>query len=562
MLGFQSPVANVPVQPAQPADAAQPTPPTAPAQKPLMQTMLGFAAPNLGGSANAAAPTPTPPPAPASPIAASTMLGMASPLAGMPAPAPTAAQPPAAAPVARFGGTMLGVAMPGIAPAHSQPGVAPPPRGPAFTAPVAHEPLPEIVAAPAPFARGAAPAAPIIVKRRGIPIAVFAVFASLVVLGGGAAILFFARGAPPLVASAKASADGKEQLHLRCESCPNGTTVTWQGSKATFANREADLDLPTPLVIGDNAFQIAIDRPGTGRDETVKIVLPVAYRIRGDLSDIAADKPAIKVDVEAQKGARVTVDAKPVELDANGKAVIAYDVSSDVTGPADETKTIEKKIPYEVEGTDHKKSNGEVVVRVAVLPLHVDAPGSATLWTQDAQAWIAGRTAKGALVTANGAPLVLAPDGSFEGKVDVASGEQTITVRAADPNGKAAPRASVVRVNRVAQLAAQGKAFDKTATSAFEAFTNDASLGQPAVVVGTVGDVRAAHHHVVMVVDDKRCAKPPCLVRVEYGTDSAVRPNDTIVAYGMLAKPVTTPDGKTLPALDASYVREAQPNER
>ncbi len=460
---------------------------------------------------------------------------------------------------------MLGVAMPGIAPAHSQPGVAPPSH--AIDAPVVHEPLPPVAPLPAPFIREAAPAGPIVVvKRRGIPIAIFAVVALVLVLAVGAAILFFLRSPPPVVASAKVSTDGKEQLHLRCETCADGTTAVSNGAKATFANKEADIDLPSPLVIGDNAFQIAIDRPGVGRDETVKLVLPLAYRIRGDLSDIAATQQAIKIDVEAQKGAAVTVDGKPVALDASGKAVVTYAVTEDTTGPADETRTIEKKIPYEVEDKDHKKSNGEVTVRVAVLPLHVDAPASAPLWTEDSSVWVAGRTAKGAQVTANGTPLAVAADGAFEGKIDVAAGEQTIAVRAApaDAAAKIAPRNATVKVNRVAQLGAQGKAFHATTTLAVTAFTNDASIGQPAVVAGTVADVRVAHHHAIVLVDASSSthACTPCLVRVEYGADSEARAGDSVVAYGTVAKPVTTPDGKTLPALDASWLRSGKSKER
>jgi hypothetical protein len=564
MLGFQSPVAKIPAQPTTPAAPA----PTEP-QKPMMQTMLGFAAPaELRANANPVAPATSPAPtAPAqTPFAAKTMLGMASPLAQPNVPA-TNAQPiaQAAPPASRFGGTMLGVAMPGIAPAHSQPGAPPPTHAPA-PSPIVHEPLPAIVPAPAPFIRSAAPPPVVVVKKRGIPVAIFAVVALVIVVLAGATILYLSHGAPPLAATAKVSPDGKEQLHLRCETCADGTTAKSNGATTTFANKEADLDLPSPLVIGDNAFQIAIDRPGVGRDETVKLVLPLAYRIRGDLDGIAQTPPVIHVDVEAQKGATVTVDGKPVTLDASGKAVLTYDVTDETTGAADETRTIERKIPYEVVDKDKKKSNGDVTVRVAVVPLHVDAPSVAPLWTEDASVWVAGRTAKGAHVTANGASLPVAADGSFEGKVDVALGDSSIVVRAAPADGatKMAARSSIAKVTRVEKLAARGKAFDKTATLGFDAFASDPStVGKPAVIVGSVADVRVAHHHAIVLVDDRRgCAKSPCLVRVEYGADSALRAGDLVVAYGILVKPVTTPDGKTLPALDASTVRQAESHER
>ena len=494
---------------------------------------------------------------------AKTMLGIAAP--GI-APAQSAPQaPPQPVPQApkALGGTMLGVAIPGIAPLHSSPGAAPPPQQhtPA-PAPIVYEPPPPIVPAPAPFIHEAAPSAPTVAHKRGAPIALVAVIASLVVLAGGAALLFFSRsGAPPLTASAKVSADGKEQLHLKCEGCPDGTTAAWQGAKATFASKEADLDLPAPLSIGDNTFQIALDRPGVGRDETVKLVLPLAYRIRGDLSALSSATPTINVVVEAQPGTTVTVDGKPVALDASGKATVGYDVTQETTGATDETRTIDKKIPYTVEDKTKKTTTGEVAVRVAVLPLHVDAPG-AMLVTSDATAWISGRTAKGSAVTANGKALTVAPDGAFEGPIDLQDGAQSVTVRTApadDAKTKAAPRSATVQVKRVASIDAEAKALDTPDALGFDDAARDpaGNAGKPFTVIGSVLEARAGHHQTVLLVDDKRgCAKGPCMVRVEHGADDGVRAGDPIAAYGTLGKSFTTPDGKTLVVLSASLVRK------
>jgi hypothetical protein len=568
MIGFSSPLAPPRAQqPAQPAAPPQPQAPVATQSAPMARTMLGFAAPDL----RAAPPAqPQPPPqaqAPAPlPAGAKTMLGVAAPpMAPLPAPQPAAAQPVARQAPKNFGGTMLGVAMPGIAPAHSQPGVAPPQPQPqpqpAKGGTMLLEQAPPIVPAPAPFVPEAAPAAPVVVKRRGVPLAAVAVVASVVVLGGGVALLLLSRGGPPLTATAKVSADGKEQLHLVCESCPDGTHASWHAAKGTFAKHEADIDLPTPLSIGDNTFEIALDRPGMGRNETVKLVLPLAYRIRGDLSGLSQSPPVIRVDVEAERGTRVTVDGKPVTLDASGKATLSYDVEKDTTGAADDTRTIERKIPYEVLGADKKTSRGEVAVRVAVLPLHLDAPGP-SLVTDQGSVWVAGKTAKGAVVTANGTSLPVGADGSFEGQVDAADGAHPVAVRAAPAGAaatKAAPRTTTVSVERVASLDAREKAMGAAASVEPRALASDpaGAAGRSAAVRGAVVDARAAHHHTVLLVDDKRgCATGPCLFRVDYGADLDVHAGDTVAAFGTVAKPITTQDGKTLPAIDASLVRK------
>ena len=465
---------------------------------------------------------------------------------------------------------MLGVAMPGIAPLHSQPGVSPPP--PSTAAPAQPIPArtmlleqpPPIVPAPAPLAPEVAPSAPVVVSRRGVPLAVFAVLALVLVLGVGGAILYFSRGAPPMTATAKVSADGKEQLHLTCQGCPDGTKASWKGSTAMFETHEADLDLPTPLAIGDNAFDIALDRPGVGRDETVKIVLPLAYRIRGDLSGIGETPPVVRVDVEARPGSIVTVDGKPVALDASGKATLSYDVSADARGAADETKTIERKMPYEVVGKDEKKSTGEVSVRVAVLPLHLDAPTAGQV-TDGKTLTIAGKTAKGATVTANGKSLAVEADGSFDGAIDLSDGEQPIAIRAA-PAGEAAtkavPRVATITVKRVASLASEAAALEKTAKLDAGALARDpvAAEGQSVTVAGAIVDARAAHHRTALLVDAKNgCAKgASCLVRVDYGADLDVRAGDTVEAFGVATKPITTPEAKTAPAVLASIVRKTK----
>jgi hypothetical protein len=43
-------------------------------------------------------------------------------------------------------------------------------------------------------------------------------------------------------------------------------------------------------------------------------------------------------------------------------------------------------------------------------------------------------------------------------------------------------------------------------------------------------------------------------VRVEFGAETSFRAGDSVVASGVVGKPITTPDGKTLPEIDASLV--------
>jgi len=473
--------------------------------------------------------TPTPAPVAQTKAASSTLLGVA-----MPGIAPTHAAAPAR--------TLLGVAAPGIAPTHA--GQHTP-----------EEPLPAIVPPPAPLSYEAAPAAPALVARKGVPLALVAVLVGALILVGGATLFFLSRGSP-LTATAKVGADGKEQLHLRCERCPDGSTASIGSAKTTFKNHEADLELASPLVVGDNPFDIELDRPGLRRNRQIHLLLPITYRIRGDLADIGASPPAIKVQVEATPGSNVTVDGKPVTLDAAGKATLSYDVTSDVTGLADETRTIEKKLPYTVESKGHTDT-GEVSARVAVMLLHLDAP-SLSLVVDGGQIAVAGRTGKGAQLTVNGAAVAVAADGTFETNVDVAPGEQDLTIRVAPPSGAQAPapRSAVVHVKRVTSLDKEASALDAASSLGFDALAApEASLGQPIGVVGPVVDARVTHHQTVLLVDDRRgCAAGPCVVRVVYGGDSTFAKGDPVRAYGRVIKPFSSPDGKLVPQVDAALL--------
>jgi hypothetical protein len=90
-----------------------------------------------------------------------------------------------------------------------------------------------------------------------------------------------------------------------------------------------------------------------------------------------------------------------------------------------------------------------------------------------------------------------------------------------------------------------------------EASALDGQGGMTAVL-GSVVDIRVAHHHASLLVDNRKgCAKSPCLVRVDFGGDTVLRAGDVVSAYGATGTPVTSADGKTLPHIDAVLLRKA-----
>ncbi len=453
--------------------------------------------------------------------------------------------------------TKLGVAVPGIAPTHAGVG-APPPSA-------RHVEPPVIVPRPKTFFNEPIPVAPRKATRTGVPLALVAGGVGVLVLVLGIVVVVMWKSAPPLVVQPRLGEKNNEQLHLVCESCPDGTvaslgTAVAAGSesanpKATFKTKECNLDLLTPLKVGDNPIEIHLDRPGIGRDEKVKAVVPIAYRVRADLSDISAEPPAITVRVETLPGTTVLIDGKPVALDASGKGAHAIDITAETEGSTEESRVIEKTVPYEVTLKGQKTEKGTVSARVGVAALQVDAPGSHPIFDTP-KFFVAGRTVKGAKVTVNGRPIDLTPAGTFGEPFETTSvGDTILTIRATPP--QLAARTAHLTVKRVDHLEAEARVFEGVHQLGYDAISANiaASVGQSLVIEGDVLESRTLNHQTILVVNDRRgCAHLPCPTRVTHGADDGLRPGDTVRAYGHITRAVTNADGKVLPEVEADFL--------
>ena len=533
------------------------------------RTMLGFgaAAPGAGAPAAPAAPRPPHP-------LGGTMIGMAPQVpaapvgSGAPSQAGRPAQPVEESPGRLVGNrTMLGVAIPGIAPLRPGEGTqsAPAPgatlRNREALPRGVDAPLPSVLPAPAPIADMPAPPPPRIVRKGGVPLVAVALAAGALVVVGGAAIAFLWHGAPPISALPRVTPEGTDALHLTCDvaSCKDGTVATVDGASATFKSGAADLPLAQALHVGQNALSLHVDRPGMGRDEVIALSVPVAYRVRADIGAMNGPHPSVLIHVEAVAGSEVRVADKSVTLDASGVGTYAIDESAATEGPADESRVISLDVPYTVASAGHAPEAGTVSARVAVAPLRVDAPGARAVVEGD-QILLAGRAAKGATVTVDGAAATVAADGTFEKSVSLsAPGEISVEVRSG--TATLAPRTVHIALKRVASLADEAKVFEKQATLGYDAALANlgSDAGRPIVVDGEVVEPRASGHRTLLLVDDRRgCAKGPCLARVVIGQELPVVRGDRLRAYGRVARAFTTPSGQTVPEIEADFVVRAK----
>jgi hypothetical protein len=387
-----------------------------------------------------------------------------------------------------------------------------------------------------------------------------ALLAGGLLLGGGGVIAWLWRTTPPITAQPRSTPDGKDVLHLHCDprSCKDGTTVDAAGARAAFVGGDCDLMLLQALHVGDNALDLHIDRPGFGRDEDVRLVVPVVYRVNADVAPMGDPHPSIVIRVQALPGSDVTLDGKHIALDAEGKGVYPLDETAATEGPADESKMLEADVPYVVvpRGADpDATARGTVAARVPVAPLRVDSPRG-HLMTESDRVEISGRAPRGAAVTVGGAPVPSTPDGMFETSVPLAQlGDHTIDVRAGTAG--LSPRTVHVLVTRIASFAEQAKAFEGDHPIGYDAAMSSLgdSVGRSIVVDGEVVESRGP----VMLVDDRRgCAKPPCATRVLLPEDASFARNVVVRAYGRIARPFRTPAGQTVPEVEADFVVPAR----
>jgi hypothetical protein len=497
-----------------------------------------------------------------------TVLGLPSPIADI---APTAgaaashatgaAQPPG------LKKTIMGVAMPGIAPL--APGVAKEtPAGPSqpaldggtvgvpgFGAGQTIAVTPD--ARHGERRRSSAPPAPPPSQSS----ATIAIASGLLLAGGAVAFALFWRSPAPLRAEARVDANGADLLHVTCATCPDGTEVRTGESKAAITAHAADLVLPTPLRVGENAFSVAVDRPGTGRDETVSLIVQIGYRIRPDLSGLDGDRPQLRIAIEGAPLASMTIDGKTLTLGKDGKGQHEIDVTADCTGLADDAKSIERAIPYSVVGSTGATEQGVVNVRVAVPPLHIDAPTQRTIIERD-QFVLAGRTGRGAKLLAGSQPVNVAADGTFtRAMVAPAIGENVVKLRATVPGQ--APRIAQVTVRRVERLADEAKTFAANAPLPFADLVAQVSryVGQPVVLSGEIVESRAQGATNLALLDvQKGCARPPCLARLVAPSDEPLARTDRVQVYGYVTRAISAggDQGGSVPEVEVAFTQKKQ----
>ncbi|AKT43154.1 uncharacterized protein CMC5_073840 [Chondromyces crocatus] len=367
---------------------------------------------------------------------------------------------------------------------------------------------------------------------------------------------------PPVTAQAREDANGNEVLEVRCPTCPDGTVVSVGTAQATAADGTAQVPLPTALPVGPNRLKIALDRPGSGRDETLGVTVNVAYRISPDLGTLQGERPAIQVAIEAAAGTEVTLGGNVIPL-SDGRAVEVIDVSDAINGPADEPRTLARQIPYTVKPVDGPREQGVVSVSVGIVQLRIDAPGPSVVIEKESFV-LEGRTAKGAKIFAGTHPIPVQDDGTFRHEMNVSSVGSTQFAVRAKLEGMA-PRIVKISVRRVDRLETAAKEFfEQNPVGWAELFSDvQGQVGKAVVLTGEVLEMRRQGASTVLLLSAPATSGckggTECSARLVHGMEVKAQRGDTLTAYGRVVPPLMTPGGPPVPEMQVEFVMKNGP---
>ncbi len=512
----------------------------------------------------------TAPGAPAAPLgpqqfAHATMLGVAPPPAAAMAhpgkPAEAANVPPIANQSTphvnpHHKGTLLGVAMPGIAPL--QPGLGkpgePPPGTATYPLQVSANPKPRRQASDSDILRESAQRAQATRSGQQRRLAwVFGTAAALLVV-----LIVVALGvwwtSVHLAVTVTTSESGNENLVLTCTNCPDGTNATVESKTATFRSSRATIELARRLSIGENELTLQVVRPNRTRGETVTVTVPVEFRVTSSVAELAGDPPVVAVECTAAPGTRFVVDGQSSLVGPSGQLKVPIDVSAMLTGHAAAVMPFERSIAYEVVRED-LSTKGTLVVRTGITPLEIATPGSTHI-TQNPTFSLSGRTSVQGKITANGHSIAVAANGTFLQEMALsAPGATKLYVRAQEAN--LAPRLVEISLERVTNLRQRADELARPLPSDFDAISALAVTKPDSLVAlhAEVVDIESAGG-VTRLVATSRCKQGPCLSSVRHAGALALRRGSRFIAIGkarMTPRPSTTENDL---ALDASLVVE------
>ena len=433
-------------------------------------------------------------------------------------------------------GTLIGVAIPGIAPIK-----------PGIEKPAVVEPTPRVSDAPKPVSR---PPAPTALPRRYLALAltVTAAFFGLVTLLS----VWWWRSTPRLTVTAKTDEAGKDSLELECGNCDDGSRIALGGVAASFRNRRAALALNQPLHMGDNVVSLELSRRGARR-ETIQLKVPVDFRVVGDITGIEAATPKLRLIVDKSASVTFEVEGQPLTFNAAGHGQFELDVTRDVTGQATSEMPLQKRISY-IARTPSGEVHGAASMRIGIVPLLIEAPGP-LLITDRNEFKLCGNTMPGAAVDVAGLKLEVTKDGRFCHPMLIRElGKFSIWVTASAKGF--APRKVERTIERNADLLAYGKKVYKELSHELTKAepANEKSRGSLIAVTGNIVELSDNPPMTRLLLQLGSRRTPEGLVRVVASNQGHYSAGQQVTVFGQVTGSLSGPDGRDIPEISAAFL--------
>ncbi len=521
------------------AKAVEESPPEQPAAAAEQSGAQGSASQQSGAPEQSGAPARTAP----SPNTNRTMLGVVAPAAS---PAQASSSAPSgganAGPAAKSNRTMLGAVAP-------VPGAVPSGQTPQRAEPEPH--VPE----QSPQSASISSEMPELPHRGPKLGTVLAVLAALLLIGAGVAAVFLLRGGPEIRVAIEGAEEG-EMLAFDVLGAVAGTKLRFDGEEVELeAGRGRFAVSPDDLHLGENTFVVDVVAPD-GSSEQTTVVLSLPFRVRADLAALEGDEPSLRIVVDALNGSTVTLDEEEVALDDSGHGAKTFELD-----PASDAGSYERSVHYRVVQGD-AVFEGEVPVSIPFASLEIDRPGPEAI-TDRGTVEIAGAAHPDAQVQINGESVEVNDEGRFLVTRALQSGENELRIVASQP--QRAPRLRVLRLRRVADLAAEaaGYAVNGELTYSRVAGDADAYRGQRVAFTGRVYNVNVHEGRSALQIVVSECPRGErCPLWVRYDGAAPAELNSWVRVLGELAgqQQFRSRQGevRSVPRLDAAFVLPAQ----
>ena len=439
-------------------------------------------------------------------------------------------------------GTLLGVAVPGIAPIN--PGVAKGTSGENHTdsereletEPNSSDQLNQRLQS----AGG----------TRALVVALATVTAVLVLVSAGA--IWWWRTSPKLVVQVLSDEFGHDSLVIECANCRDGSVLTCNGTSAQVRNQRASVPLSMPLKIGHNTIDVSLQR-GSARPEAFRLNVPIEFRVKGDMSGLGEYPEKLRLQIDKTPQAEMLVNQQTLNVDSTGHAQYELDVSKELEGVSAVQTVLEKRISYFVRSAKGV-TQGTVLLRSGITPLVVDAPGNVFV-TEGTDFEVCGRTTNTALVQTSGLRAALDSNGQFCQTLAIREiGKFEIWVRAQVPGQ--APRRVRRSIERTPNLRAYAKAlYPKVPHDVAHAQSKQPTDSSEVYAIsGAVVEHNEHPHSIKYLIRQNDGARVTGFIGVTSFARGPITSGRKITVFGTESGSTIGPDGQPMPEFLAAFV--------